>query len=175
MGKILKDGVKNIYCSTCEKWMTEFYVSRHIHSKSHFTNRLFQSEKLQKTLKLNVSKKSSSSQKQAKGNQMKSARVKGTEYEQYRIHADTITKCNYAEGSDALESGPSSVLPDVGRLQGTHEHVSQNEKVIQPEATDNNSLREYCKTPDNVQEYKVQGDTLKKMQTRAHQHSSRGM
>lgn len=85
MGKIRKDGVKNIYCSTCEKWMTEFYVSRHIHSKSHFTKKLFQTEHLQKTLKSNVKKNLPSALKHAKGNKKKLTRIIQTEYEQFKL------------------------------------------------------------------------------------------
>ena len=48
MGKLKKDGIKNIYCSTFEKWMTKFYVSRHIHSKFHFTKKLIATERLHK-------------------------------------------------------------------------------------------------------------------------------
>ena len=43
-----KDVIKNIYCATCEKWMTDFYVSRHIHSKFHYTKKFFATEHLHK-------------------------------------------------------------------------------------------------------------------------------
>ena len=37
MGKKQKDSVKNIFCNSCKKWMTEFYASR----QSHFTRKYF--------------------------------------------------------------------------------------------------------------------------------------
>lgn len=38
---IKKDGIRSIYCASCKKWMTEFYVSRHLQSKFHFTKKHF--------------------------------------------------------------------------------------------------------------------------------------
>ena len=136
--------------------MTEFYVYRHIHSKSHFTKKLFQTEPLQKTLKL------------AKGIKSKSTRVIHTEYEQYRIHGDTIKKCSHTDDEDSSLTARRS-LPAVGGLEVTNKTVSQNVGIIQPEAKDHISVTDNCKTPGNVQEYKVQGDTLKKYR---HEHSN---
>ncbi|WAR26053.1 hypothetical protein MAR_011757 [Mya arenaria] len=34
--KVRKSGVKNIYCSTCKKWITDCFVGRHVQSKTHF-------------------------------------------------------------------------------------------------------------------------------------------
>ena len=48
-------------------------------------------------------------------------------------------------------------LPGVGGLEVTYKTVSQSVGIIQPEAKDHISVRENCKTPENVQEYKVQG------------------
>ena len=42
MGKIKKGGSKNMFCSTCKTWMTEYYVQRHLTSKSHFSNKYFE-------------------------------------------------------------------------------------------------------------------------------------
>ena len=49
MGKVKRDAVKNIYCVTCDKFMTEFYVSRHIKTKYHFTEKFFDKQYLKKT------------------------------------------------------------------------------------------------------------------------------
>ena len=122
--------------------MTEFYVSRHIHSK--FTKKLFQTEPLQKTLKL------------AKGIKSKSTRVIHTEYEQYRIHGDTIKKCSHTDDEDSSLTARRSI-PAVGGSEVTNKTVSQNVGIIQPEVKDHISVRENCRTPENVQEYKVQG------------------
>ena len=73
MGKLKKDGIKNIYCSTCEKWITEFYVSRRIHSKFHFTKKFFATEHLHKkqSQTKRVMKKQSGVNKSSNGKQKK--------------------------------------------------------------------------------------------------------
>lgn len=159
MGKITKDGVKNIYCSTCEKWMTEFYVSRHILSKSHFTKKFFQTEHLQKTLKSHVKKKLPSVLKHAKGNKKKSTRVIQPEYEHYRIHGATIKKCG--QTGDQVDSTVPPSLPATAGYAVKNETVDQNVAIHQG-SQHRISTRENCKTPENVEKYKVQGDPLKK-------------
>ena len=69
--KLKKDGLKNIYCDTCKRWMNEFYVSRHLQSKSHF-------------MKKNVEKRKYKKQNK-RGNQKPKVVKKGPKYEHYRI------------------------------------------------------------------------------------------
>ena len=200
MVKIKKDGVKNIYCSTCAKWMTEFYVSRHIHSKSHFTKKFFQTEHLQKAL--HAKKKLPSTLKHAKGNKKKPRQVIKPGYEHYRIHGDVIKNCSQTDDQSDLSARRS--LPATTRgyefrngmmdqnavikqepqdqYEDRNEMMDQNavikqephdqyedrnemmdqNVVIKQEPQDHFSARENCKTPENVQEYKIKGDTLKK-------------
>ena len=96
MVKVRKDNIKNMYCSTCNKWMTEFYLSRHIQSKFHFTKKYFQTEYLHKSisLKKHSKKKRSAASKSSKTNQKKPAPVVQPQHEHYEIQGDVITKQN---------------------------------------------------------------------------------
>ena len=94
MGKLKKDGIKNIYCSTCEKRMTEFYVSRHIHSKFHFAKKFFATEHLHK--KQSKTKRLKERQSGANKNckQENITATVQTDNQQYKIKGGTIQNCS---------------------------------------------------------------------------------
>ena len=139
--------------------MTEFYVSSHIHSKSHFIKKVFQTKHLQKTLQSHVKKKLPSALKRAKGNKKKSTQVIQAGYEHYKIHGDAIKKCSNSDDQNDLTARRS--LPATRAYEVRNEMVDQN-VAIKQEPQYHISARENCKTPENVEEYKVKGDTLKK-------------
>ena len=145
MGKLKKDGIKNIYCSTCEKWMTEFYVSRHIHSKFHFTKKFFATEHLHKkqSQTKRVKKKQSGVNKSSNGKQKKITATVQSDYQQYKIKGGTIQNCSNVEDLDlrkATNIWPSTNLEvnnetptlDMGLVSQDYLPVSQN-----------------CRTPEN--------------------------
>lgn len=97
MAKIKKDGIKNMHCSTCKTWMTEFYVSRHLHSKSHFTKKVLHTEHLRKDLWLakRSRKKSPSAFKVYDFRQKKATPKMQSKDEQYKVAGDDIQ--NYSK------------------------------------------------------------------------------
>lgn len=98
MVKIKKDGIKNMYCSTCEKWMTEFYVSRHLHSKSHFIKKHFQKNRLQKKRKSNKLQKKLS----IKSEHSTDCQTPETTKE-FIFEGDTLKKCRHGLHNSVLE------------------------------------------------------------------------
>lgn len=161
MGKLKKDGVKNIYCATCEKWMTEYYVSRHIHSKSHFTKKFFMREHLQKKLSTikRVKKKQSVAVKSSSAKQKKATLPIQPEYQHYKVQSDVNQKTGDVEDWHLRgATSRSSSTPGDPQMQNLIELVSSDY------VTDQN-----CKTPENVEEFQFREDTLKKCR---HSHSN---
>ena len=160
MGKRKKDGIKNIYCSTCEKWMTEFYVSRHIHSKFHFTKKFFATEHLHKkqSQTKRLKKRQSGANKNCK--QKKITATVQSDYQQYKIKGGTIQNCSCdVEDLDlrkATNLSPSTNLEvnnetpnlDMGQVSQDYLPVSQN-----------------CRTPENEEIFAFHWDTLKNVAT----------
>lgn len=104
--KSKKDGLRNIYCCSCKKYMTEFYVNRHLQSKYHFTKKHFGNRQMKH-------KRNSAETMLCK--------TPEKEYEYFTIQGDTIKKCKHHHNNILLE-GCDDMATD---------HLSANEKVKQ--------------------------------------------
>ena len=136
MEKIKKVGVKNIYCSVCDTWVTEFYVSRHIKSKSHFTKKFFEKEYLKKknsTLK----KREYVSKRATTCTHDKITLPVPPEYERYKISDGTIQKQTGEDDSQSSATASPS-------FAGTIKHETQAEKAGQTVAIE--QVLSDCKT-----------------------------
>ena len=162
MGKIKKDGIKNIYCSTCKTWMTEFYVSRHINSKSHFTKKIFETEHWHKQL-LSVKRT-----KKKCGHRKAKQATTSSEYDRYQIQGDNVQ--NYTNFQDihlTSETNQTSTgcLGDTMETENLTSQPLATEQVVSQDYFSANE--QLCKTPENIGEFQIQGDTL---QTCSHNH-----
>lgn len=145
--------------------MTEFYVSRHIHSKFHFTKKFCQTEHLQN--KLSLVKRAKKKQYVSNCKQKKATLAIPSAYEHYKIQGATIQKYSNVEDLQLI-GAESRSLPDTGG------HEMQTQSASQTLATgqvlpDYLSAGERCKTPENLNEFVFEGDTLKKC---SHSHSN---
>lgn len=129
MVKIIKDGVKNIYCVTCKKWMTDFYVIRHVHSKSHFTKKHFGKKKQSKRSKCITS--------DVKGR----SASKKTTYEE----RDTIKKSCYGPGKMIVKAEfPQDSAPHLNESQNCK--TPENEQVFELKGDTIEKRREHSRS-----------------------------
>lgn len=124
MVKIKKDGLKNIFCATCKSWMTEFYVSRHLYSKSHFTKKHFEKKIYKRKSKLSTC--STTTQK------FKTPERK-EEYE-YEIKGDTIKKCRHNHESVFEDCS------DASQPSALDEHSSVKKELFENQETVHNTF-----------------------------------
>lgn len=96
MVKIKKDRIKNIYCGTCKTWMTEFYVSRHLCSKSHFMKKHF------KRLKIRVNRKLKSIT-QSDENMICKTPENQQGHEEFKLQGETLKRCSHNHNNRFLD------------------------------------------------------------------------
>ena len=169
MGKVKKDSVKNIFCGTCMKWMTEIYVTRHLHSKFHFTKKLFSTEQhlQEKQSKIKrARKKQYVVNKNYNGKQKKVKIPVPSEYQQYKIVHGAVEKTRNAEDLDVRDTSNQSLSLTLSSHEVDNDIQSQGKEQV---SSDYVSLSQECKTPENEETFSFQGDTLKKC---GHNHSS---
>lgn len=98
---VRKGCLKNIYCSTCKKWMIEFNVSRHISSKLHMTRRSEKEKRLQKETLTSRPKRLTSC---SSGDFKSKTPEKQQEYEQFQLQGDTLKKCSHTHQNIFMKS-----------------------------------------------------------------------
>lgn len=138
--KVRKSCLKNIYCATCKKWMTEFNVSRHISSKLHMKKLDWKKCVQKQTLSFNT-QKSSTCSAQSSGDFKNKTPEKQQDYEHFQLQSDTIKKCRHTheniilEGCSDFEASQSPLTDDVKKqpfddvesINTTFEEIPQNQ------------------------------------------------
>ena len=169
MGKIKKDGVKNIYCATCMKWMTEFYVSRHLHSKFHFTKKFFNAEQHQQKKHSQLKRAKKKQHVFHKNYNSKQKKLKiplQSKYLNNQMADGALQKRRDVEDLDLREASNRSFSTTFSNNEAENDRSSHVMGQVSPDYL---PVSQNCKTPKHQGIFSFEEDTLKKC---SHNHSN---